>query len=291
VGEGLTLHITNGDSAVAVLAQVVKGEILPWRDVLHEGPVPPGLSLEELSRQRAAFIAQCGWAPLAAAAKAFRERDETLKGAAGHEEVVLWFEHDLYDQLQLIQVLDWFAAHPHPRVSLVCEAEYLGSMKPARAAQLFAGRTRVEACAVGEAKHAWAAFRASDPTTIQQVKPKALGFLEAALRRQLEEFPWLADGLSRTERAVLDALRARPLKFDELFVAIREEPAFLGDTVLAWHLARMQQEGLMEERRGQWLAVSRGRTKRLPRWLGGVRVDADSPWRWDPARGALCLPR
>jgi hypothetical protein len=107
------------------------------------------------------------------------------------------------------------------------------------------------------------------------------------LRRQLEEFPWIGDELSRTERAVLDALRPGPRKSGELFVATREEPAFLGDTVLAGHLARMQHEGLVDESAGQWRAVSRQRTKRLPRWLGGVRVDADSPWRWDPARGAI----
>jgi hypothetical protein len=31
----------------------------------------------------------------------FRARDAALAGFGAHDEVVLWFEHDLYDQLQL----------------------------------------------------------------------------------------------------------------------------------------------------------------------------------------------
>ncbi len=133
------LHITNGDCAVAVLSRAVQGAMLPWQDVLHEGPVHAGIPLEDLSRRRAAFIASAGWAPLAAVEEKFAARNALLHQAIGHDEVVLWFEHDLYDQLQLIQLLDWFRLHPHPELSLVCEAEYLGDMTPARAVARRAG--------------------------------------------------------------------------------------------------------------------------------------------------------
>ncbi len=40
------LNITNGDSAVELMRKAgISGEYLPWRDVLHDGPVPAGLSL------------------------------------------------------------------------------------------------------------------------------------------------------------------------------------------------------------------------------------------------------
>jgi hypothetical protein len=282
----LTLHITNGDGAAEILRQAVQGEILPWRDVLHEGPVRAGLSIDDLSRERAAFIAGCGWGELAAVDKDFRARDAVLKGAGSHVEVVLWFEHDLYDQLQLIQLLAWFAANPHPRLSLVCEAEYLGRMQPRRAAELFARRTPVAAAHLEEAQQAWIAFGASDPQRLAAFRPRTLRFLGAALRRQLEEFPWIGDGLSRTERAVLEALRPGALEFAEIFRRVREDPAFLGDSVLAWHLQRMRQEGLVDEKAGRWTRAG-ARKSRVPRWLGGVRVDDDSPWRWDPSRGAV----
>ena len=94
----------------------------------------------------------------------------------------------------------------------------------------------------------------------------------------------MSDALSRTERAVL---RSLPADFGKVFAAIREDPAYLGDTVLAWHLERMHREGLVVKRGEVWEAVPRPERRREPRWLGGVLVTEDSPWRWDVARGAI----
>ena len=53
------LHVTNGDAAAERIGALVAPEpVLPWRDLLHEGPVPDGLSLEELSAERARFLAE-----------------------------------------------------------------------------------------------------------------------------------------------------------------------------------------------------------------------------------------
>lgn len=55
------LNITNGDSAVSRLTEAdVPGDFLPWRDVLHEGPVPAGLNLDALSDVRARYITSQG---------------------------------------------------------------------------------------------------------------------------------------------------------------------------------------------------------------------------------------
>ena len=260
------LHITNGDCAAAVLSQVVPGPILPWRDVLHEGPVRAGLSLEELSRERAAFIADAGWASLSKVEDQFKARDAAFRRAGEHDEIVLWFEHDLYDQLQLIQVLDGLAALRGPPISLVCEAEYLGNMARGRAAELFALRNPLVRRHFQEAQAAWAAFRSPDPQRLENLRTTSLPFLAAALRRHLEEFPWTTDGLSRTQRQIHDALKDGPLPLVELFRRTQEEPAFLGDTLLAWYVERL----------GKW----------LPRWLGGYEVK-DRALRWDPALSRL----
>ena len=45
-----TLHITNGDSAAAIIeASSVDGEILAWRDPMHHGPFPANTDLAEIS--------------------------------------------------------------------------------------------------------------------------------------------------------------------------------------------------------------------------------------------------
>ena len=212
---------------------------------------------------------------------------------------MLWFEHDLYDQLQLIQLLDWFAAHPHPRLTLVCEAEYLGQMTPARAASLFAARRPVSVSHLKAGAAAWGAFASQDPRAIRLEPVPELPFLAPALRRLLEEFPWTGDGLSRLERQVLEALADGPLPFAELFPRAhhnREDPVFLGDAVLEWHLERLAADGLVVKHQAYEL-TSRGREvlqgrkdawsfPRRPRWLGGSEI-RDGRLRWDPTAGKL----
>src|SRR5947207_1964754 len=123
------LHITNGDSAALPIDQSgIGGEVLTWQDVLHEGPALIGLSAADLREVRAGFVAACGWSACAQALAGFARRDATLERAlAGNDEVVLWFEHDLYDQLQLIQVLDRIAvSDTQARCSLICVGAFPG---------------------------------------------------------------------------------------------------------------------------------------------------------------------
>ena len=125
------LHVTNGSVMVSRLHDLGVGAVLPWDDVLHEGPVPEGLAPADLGGVRAAFLAgEAG--DLEEIARQFEARDRRLDEAAGDDEVVLWFEHDLYDQLQVLQVMDRLgAATPtrrrQPRVTAVMATDYLSA--------------------------------------------------------------------------------------------------------------------------------------------------------------------
>jgi len=235
------LHVTNGDCAVEVLREAgLRGDFLPWRDVLHEGPVDPSLALEALRRLRVDFIAKQGWGSRGEVEKSFRDRDARLARSREDDEVVLWFEHDLYDQLQLIQLLHWFEAHPHPRLTMVCEAEYLGEMKAERAAELFEARRPVSAAQLDQGSRAWRGL------------PHGRGFpelpfLDAALER------WAAEP-SRTERLVVEALEQGPLGFEALFrkTQARDEPRFLGDTIFLQRLQRLEAAGRVKRENERW---------------------------------------
>ena len=76
-----TLHVTNGDSTVATLAQLGI-EALPWRDALHEGPVLPFRS-----------DVRAKW--MGASPEEFARRDQDV--ALHDGSFTLWFEDDLYE--------------------------------------------------------------------------------------------------------------------------------------------------------------------------------------------------
>ena len=87
----------------------IPGDYLAWSDALHDGPVPATESLEALSDIRARAMSDSSWGATTTSGCEFAERDRTLAGFRDHDETVLWFEHDLYDQLQLFQLLDWLS--------------------------------------------------------------------------------------------------------------------------------------------------------------------------------------
>jgi len=143
------LHVTNGDAAAGHLRLLVgAAPVLAWRDVLHQGPVPAGLGRIELSAVRATFIASCGWAPLDEALAAFRRRDGLIAAPGPADRITLWFEHDLYDQLQLVEVPDALAdlLLPPAAIGLVQAGVYLTGLSVAEPATLRTGGRPVGGC-------------------------------------------------------------------------------------------------------------------------------------------------
>lgn len=245
-----SLHITNGDSAAGnMLGGGIGGEILPWRDVLHDGPVPADLSLAELSRVRATYLASEGLGNFEEIAQQFVARDATVEACPDFDRVVLWFEWDLYDQLQLIQLLDYFAGRiaagkPTPVLESVWIEEYLGSLSADRFADLYEHRQPVSPEALSLGQSMWRAFTSPDPREVVAVlstDTSSIPFLEGAMWRLLEEFPSTRDGLARSERQLLTALENGPARFASVFraAADSEERVYLGDSSAASYIARL----------------------------------------------------
>jgi len=82
-----TLHITNGDS-VEIRDTGLEGDVLTWKDALHEGPVPGGLNLDELRPVRARYLASLDHLPEAEIMADLERRDRTLAEFRERSEVV-----------------------------------------------------------------------------------------------------------------------------------------------------------------------------------------------------------
>jgi len=247
LNSGQRLNITNGDSAAGTMSEAgVEGKIIAWRDVLHEGPVDSSLTLEELSKQRARFIAAHNWDDFAHISGDFEERDRVIRHLDYFDEVVLWFEDDLYDQLQLIQLLDFFSRGPakDKKLSVIVVDGYIPPLSVEQLKRLESTRPGVKPEQLELAQRAWKAFGSSDPTSIERLlsgSTSALPYLARALTRHLEEFPSTINGLSRSEREALTAVRDGHTTPTQAFleVARQQESIFLGDLVFYSYLERL----------------------------------------------------
>jgi hypothetical protein len=312
----LVLHVTNGDCTVEIMRRAhVVGDIIPWRDVLHEGPVP-ALPPAELRPVRAAHLATMGPTGAADVEADLRARDERLEAAVeAGERVVLWFEHDLYDQLQILQILAGLPDRP-VGVELICIGTFpgrpgfagLGELEPEELGSLWPVRAPLTNEHVRAARAGWDAFRGTDPSALARMAatPDArLPFLAAALRRLLEELPGVRDGLARTERQLLAAIAAGARTREQAFIeaSADEEAPFLGDATAFERLDELAGGPHPLVSAGGGLALSAtgadvlaGRADRVAlsgfdRWLGGLHLRAgDGLWRWDTERGALVAP-
>ena len=283
--------------------------MLSWDDVLHEGPVR-AVAAGRFRAERADYIASHGWASRAAALAGLEARDAMLEAALGSgEEIVLWFEDDLYDALQLIQVL----ARLDRRVGTTSWSLVPLSGMPFRGIPAHTATELEEAFAQratppgagAYAARVWEAFTAGEYAGLDALSraPAPLDVVPAALRRLLEELPDVDDGLTRTERALLAATADGAVTGAAAFLsaAAREQRPYLGDTVAFERLRDLAAGGLVESAGAdppagrmfsitdagrRVLAGARRAPERL-RWLGGAEVGgADGP-QWSRSAGRV----
>jgi redox-sensitive transcriptional activator SoxR len=280
------LHVANGESAANTLRQTgLGGAVLSWQDVLHDGPVPP-VPRPQLLRVRAGFLSECGWGARRAILSSLERRDRQLLDAMSDgAHVVMWFEHDLYDQLQLLDalalayelgtspeliVIDAFAGRPSFRGLGELTAEELETLWPIR--------RPAPADALAAAARIWDAFRAPEPTALAEWARRGspeLPFVAPALRRLLEELPAPADGLSGTERRALQALDAGASTPAAAFLAAQqlEDAPFLGD---AWFYRALSALG---RGRGRLVETHEGETLPAAPPLSGANTFVRLPLR------------
>jgi hypothetical protein len=315
------LHVANGTCTTRLIELAgIPGTLSIWADPLYEGPVPGGVGDAELLSMRARYLAGAAGQECSAPVNDMEQWRAVIERHESYDELVLWFEHDLFDQLNLIQVLSWIRERlPATKVvSLVCIGSFpgrpgfkgLGELTADELGSLLETRQRVGEAQFTLAERAWRAFREARPEALDNLRltdTSALPFLAAGVRRFLEEYPSTADGLSRTERRLLRLADPGPVDLaaafprmhdgedvyyitDLSFAALVESlsctaPPLLSVTRSA-HSDRPVPEGTMTltDIGRALLSGQRDRvaTCGMDRWLGGVHLqDGADLWRWD----------
>jgi hypothetical protein len=323
-GDLPTLHIRCGSDIRQALCDAgFTGDFLEYSNPYCMGPVP---DVPDLQAIRARFISYAFGGPLGLSEtdvveKLRIEHDGLVGAATRYERVMLWFEHDSYDQLILARCLAQFHQTGAPKVLELVSVDHfpgverfigLGQLPAQAFLTLWGERRAVTASDLSMGLRTWDALRSDDPSTLSGIAGSTIPGLpdfSQALQRHLRELPWTSDGLSLTERLVLQILDAESQTIGRIFSRLMREVEplpWLGDVMLLAIVEAMAKAsqpvftitgdsaGLNWPQRRleitpagkavlnsetDWLSLSPPE-----RWVGGVRIVPGMPhWCWDDA--------
>jgi hypothetical protein len=314
-----TLHIRCGSDIFPRLREAgFTGDLLDYSDPLCQGPVQDDAGWLE---RRAAFVAEScgGGASREQIAVQLSQAEERLRSAAAsYQRVVLWFEHDTYDQLILARCLAQFAESRPSRLELISAASYpggvrfigLGQLPPEALRLLWDERAPVNDDGLHAGQSVWTMLRSPDPRPLAELARTGMAELPQlarAVRRHCQELPWARTGLSLTEGLILQLLAEAPLTIGQTWYRLmmeREPLPWLSDLLFRFIVENMKRAeapvfmGRFDGEDRHWpkerltitplgKAVLAGEVDwmslRPPaRWLGGVSIPGTAPcWRWD----------
>jgi hypothetical protein len=328
----MLLHIHNGDATADVAKESsIPGEHFAWREALIEGPSPANVTPAEWRRRREQHLVEAYKVSLDECEQEFLQQEEKLGSFAKYDEVVLWFEHDLFCQVNLIYLLNWFAQQKlvNTKLSLVCIGSFpgkenfrgLGELNAEELSSLFPARQRVTQEQLDLSVRAWEAYRSPDPRDVQTITragTTALPFLGAALKAHLRRFPSTRNGLGLIENRGLEFIDRGATRFVDLFARFCDaEPIYgLGDSQFWLSLQRLttanqplltlnsgKDDGENIARDAIFEMTNLGKAilkgegdfvslNGIDHWLGGVYLsDERNLWRWDEPSETIVLTR
>ena len=206
---------------MALEAAGLEGDRCVWPDVLSDGPTVEEVGSEAYWNTRKKHMsAAFGITEEAYLEKAQGEFSKMQK-SGNYAEVVLWFEYDLFCQINLITLMHWFKNQDHgdTKISLICvghEEGYeglvaLGEIAPEKYPDLFARRRIMGTYDFTFASDAYVAWCSDDPTDLDNyilMSSNEFPYLSDALRAHQMRFPSLQSGLTEIEAKVVELVES-----------------------------------------------------------------------------------
>lgn len=252
------LHIVNGDTVGDKLKHgSIQGDILVWREVYPLGPVFSGMSGSHNRSARAHFLEQALGIPQIEYVKGCEAQEKTLRNFMEYEEVVLWFEHDLFDQSMLSYLLHWFSKKNlcSTKLSLLCIDAYpgielfrgIGQLTVNQINSLSGTWQSIRRDEVELGCKVWEAYTSSDSEKhieILQEETTVLPFLRDAFEAHLSRLPSAHNGLGIVEQTTLEMVSNGLNNPYELFEQVGNKLNVLGmgDLEYWYRLEKMSEE-------------------------------------------------
>jgi hypothetical protein len=225
---------------------------------LIAGPAPQGVDGEPWLNLRAKHLADGYDHVVEDCLNGLRHQEQAIDRITDHNEVVLWFEHDLFCQTNMVYLLERLSRRSlkDTKISLVCIDRFpgkmdfrgLGELTPPELASLLDERHEVSTEELKLGARAWAAYRSPTPDKLEDLLKgpiSSLPFLGRALEKHMARFPSIRNGLGHIENTALGLISEGASDFVSLFGAFgKREPLYgYGDLPLLNDLGRLENSG------------------------------------------------
>jgi len=210
------LHITNGDSFTNVLKSLgIKDEIVTWREMLCEGKTTTDVGSESFWKTRFEFLHQSYKVSKDTFINFTLKEYRNLCNQKSQEEIVLWFEYDLFCQINMVAVLSWLKKYrSNAHISLVCSGNEDGSDKmftlpelnKDQLMSLYENRQSLTKDDIEYADYIWQLYCCDNPIRLETAilqDNSQFKYLPDAIKTHLLRFPTVKNGLNDLENKLL----------------------------------------------------------------------------------------
>lgn len=220
-----TLHIVNGDSTASILKQTsIEGDIVVWREMLCEGSVCNEVGSDAFWLKRYNYFEkELGLDRLEYYDKTIKEIIK-LEEVANYNEVVLWFEYDLFCQANLMALCTYLLENYSKSVNyyLVCTGKVKGNEQlqtladyaPENYPKLHENKIKLSRNNLLFAKQCWELYVENNPEKLKgfdfNQQPK-FAYFQLAINQHLERFPKI-NGLNQIQQKILETINVNNFK-------------------------------------------------------------------------------
>ncbi len=210
------LHITNGDAFTQRLQQLkYKGDIITWREMLCEGKTETNVGSESFWKTRFDFLHKNYNVSKSWFIEKTLKEYRSLCNHKQQDEIVLWFEYDLFCQINMLAVISWLKTHRrHAQITLACSGDQsgdgnfhsLGDLGEQQINDLYRNRVQLSQDDIEFADYVWQLYCSDNPIRLENLtdyKNYQFRYLGPSIQAHLKRFPTIKNGLNAVENRVL----------------------------------------------------------------------------------------
>ncbi|MEO0573585.1 MAG: DUF1835 domain-containing protein [Bacteroidota bacterium] len=236
------LHITNGDSFTKRLENLpLKGDIITWREMLCEGKTLTNVGSESFWKTRFEFLNKNYRVSKSWFVEKTLKEYRSLCNHKQQDQIVLWFEYDLFCQINMLAVLSWLKTYRrHAEISLVCSGKEdetdrlyaLNDLSDEKVLELYKNRTVLSQDDIEYADYVWQLYCSDNPMRLENLMDFdnfQFNYLSDAIKAHLQRFPSIKNGLNAVENNILQvAVDHKPKSKREFTGQVLQNQGFYG---------------------------------------------------------------